>query len=165
MSTNDVPGYRPENRDELATGCWAEHADGSLIFVESTEGGRVVFSIFDMDKAPIVEYRDAMAEGGFKKAFSWDPKQPAKAEKWTWHDKSPFPWDRIIKAGGKDGTKHASADDQLNAAERVRRSREIHRGHPVDTEAAKTRIDTLGKKAKAILQRLQNAINNLPPEE
>jgi hypothetical protein len=163
MSTNDVPGHKPANKDQLATGCWAEHADGSLIFVESTEGGRVVYSIFDMDKVPIVEYRDAMAEGGFKTAFSWDPKKAGKQERWTWHDKTPFPWDRIIKAGGKDGTKYASAEDHLNAAERVRRSREIHRGQPVDTEAARTRVDTLGKKAKSILKRLQDAINQLSP--
>lgn len=162
MGTYDVPNHKSAAADELMMGCWSEHTDGSLILVESTEGGRVVYSIFDMEKSPIVEYRDAMAEGGFKKAFSWDPKDP-KSEKWLWHNRTPFPWDRIIKVGGKDGTKHASADDQLNAAERVRRSREIHRGEPVDTEAAKRKVDTLTGKAKSILKRLQDAISNLPP--
>lgn len=164
MSTNDVPGHKPENHDQLAMGCWAQHADGSLILVEGAEGGRVVYSIFDMDKIPVVEYRDAMAEGAFKKLFSWDPKNP-KSEKWLWKDKTPFDWDKIIKAGGKDGAKYASAEDHLNAAERIRRSREIHRGHPVDVDAAKTRVDTVSKKAKSILKRLQDAISNLPPGE
>lgn len=161
MSTNDVPGYREENRDELAMGCWAEHADGSLIVVESTEGGRVIYSIFDMDKVPVTEYRDAMADGAFKRTFSWDPKKP-QAEKWTWHDKSAFPWDRIIKAGARDGTRYASVDDHLNAAERLRRSREIHRGQPIDPHEIESRFDRLGEKADGIIRRLQRAISNLP---
>src|SRR5437762_12981828 len=103
MSTRDVPGYRAENHDELAMGCWAEHEDGSMIFVESTEGGRVIYSIFDMEKQPITEYRDAMAEGAFKRQFSYD----GKSDPWTWHDKTPFPWDRIIKAGSRDGARIA----------------------------------------------------------
>jgi hypothetical protein len=48
MSTNDVPGARAENHDQLAIGCWAEHDDGSLVLVESTEAGRVIFSVFDL---------------------------------------------------------------------------------------------------------------------
>ena len=58
MSTNDVPGADPRNSDELATGCWAEHEDGSLIFVESTEVNRVIYSVFDMSRTPPLEYRD-----------------------------------------------------------------------------------------------------------
>jgi|GEM_PF-6288748 len=161
MSTNDVPGARAGNRDELAMGCWAEHDDGSLILVESTEGGRVVYSIFDMDMDPITEYRDSMAEGAFKRAFSWVPADK-KSEKWTWHDKSPFDFDRVIKRGARDGTRHASADDLLNAAQRVRRSREIHRGQDVDLRAMATRIDQVGEKAEGIIKRLQRAISKLP---
>lgn len=161
MSTNDVPGANPANHDELAMGCWAEHHDGSLILVESTEGGRVVYSIFDMEKQPVTEYRDAMAVGAFKKAFSWNPKDPA-SEKWTWHDKTAFPWDRIIRGGARDGTRYASADDHLNAAERIRQSREIHQGRAVDLEEVETRIDQLGEKADRIVRRLQRAISNLP---
>jgi hypothetical protein len=161
MSTNDVPGANPANRDELAMGGWAEHEDGSLILVESTEGGRVVYSIFDMEKSPITEYRDAMADGAFKKAFSWNPKDP-KSEKWTWHDKTAFPWDRIIKLGGRDGARYVSAEDQLNAAERIRRSREIHRGREVDIAEIETRVDQLGERAEGIIRRLQRRISGLP---
>jgi hypothetical protein len=160
MSTNDVPGAKLQNNDELAMGCWAEHEDGSLIFVESTEGGRCIYSIFDMT-TPVIEFRDSMAVGAFKKMFSWDPKNP-KSEKWTWHDKTPFPWDRIIRAGHKDGSRHASAEDLLSAAERVRRSREIHRGREVDVEEVASRIDQIGEKAEGIIKRLQRAISNLP---
>jgi len=72
MSTNDVPGAKPENHDVLAMGAWAEHDDGSLIFVEAVEAGTVVYSIFDVQDPP-VEYRDAMPETGFKERFSWRP--------------------------------------------------------------------------------------------
>lgn len=119
MSTDDVPGYKPEHRDELAMGCWAEHADGSLIVVESTEGGRVVYSIFDTSLKPVTEFRDAMAEGAFKTQYSWK----GKGDRWTWHDKTPFPWDRVIAAGARPGTRYADVEDTLSEAERVRRMR------------------------------------------
>ena len=48
MSTQDVPGHGSASNDTLAMGVWGEHNDGSLLFVESTEGGRVIYSIFDM---------------------------------------------------------------------------------------------------------------------
>lgn len=159
MSTNDVPGHKAENRDQLAMGCWAEHEDGSLIFVESTEGGRVIYSIFDVARKPITEYRDAMAEGGFKKIFSWKGKDDIR---WTWHDKTPFPWDRIIREGARDGARFADVEEQLSAAERVRRSREIQRGQPVDPDDIAHRFDKLGDKAEGLISRLQNAISKLP---
>lgn len=95
MSTNDVPGHKAENHDQLSLGCWAEHDDGSLILVEGNENGRVIYSVFDCAKKPIIEYRDAMQENVFKKTFSWDSANP-KSEKWTWHDKTPFPWNQVI---------------------------------------------------------------------
>lgn len=158
MSTNDVPGYNKANNDELGIGSWAEHSDGSLILVEGAENATVVYSIFDMDKKPIIEYRDSMKEAAFKRQFSFD----GKNDKWTWHDKTAFPWDRIIDKGGQDGTRHASAEDLMTAAERVRRSREIHTGEPVDLEAVETRIDQLGEKANSIIKRVQRAIARLP---
>jgi hypothetical protein len=106
MSTNDVPGANPRNGDELAMGCWAEHDDGSLILVESTEASRIIYSIFDMAKEPPIEYRDAMPEVSFKKTFSWDPK--SANEKWARHDKTPFPWEKIIDSGIKDGERNIS---------------------------------------------------------
>lgn len=97
MSTNDVPGANPRNADILAEGCWAEHADGSLILVQGMqpEQNRVIFSVFDLQKG--LEYRTAMPEDSFKKRFSWKAGDP-KSAKWTWHDKTDFPWDRIMEA-------------------------------------------------------------------
>ena len=62
MSTTDVPGANPANRDELGVGSWAEHADGSLIFVESTEGDRVVYSMFDVSAEPVMTAAARVAE-------------------------------------------------------------------------------------------------------
>ena len=161
MSTNDVPGSNPANRDELGVGCWAEHEDGSLIFVESTEGGRVIYSIFDTAENPIIEYRDSMAEGAFKKQFSWKPDDGKAKDRWTWHDKTPFPWDRVIKKGARDGRRDASADDTLTAAARVRKSREIRRGREVDEAEVSARVDSLRGKAKSIIKQLQKAIDQI----
>ncbi len=151
MSTNDVPGARPENHDELGMGCWAEHDDGSLVLVESTEAGRVVYSIFDMSKEPPIEYRDAMAEATFKRTFSYD--QKAGGIKWTWHDKTPFPWDRVIKAGASDGPRMPSAKDTLTAAERVAQSLKL-RGAELDAD----RFDQEIPKARSIWERIKTAI-------
>lgn len=120
MSTNDVPGANARNKDVLAMGCWSEHQDGSLILVESVEGGTVVYSMFDMDQDPPVEYRDAMPEAGFKKQFTWDPGNKG-SEKWTWHDKTPFDWGLVME-DFPPGPKQPSAQGVLSAAARVAKS-------------------------------------------
>jgi hypothetical protein len=163
MSTNDVPGHDPRNNDELALGAWAEHKDGSMIFVESTEAGRVIYSIFDMDKEPILEYRDAMPESSFKATFSWDStgKKAGPNEKWTWHDKTPFPWDRIIKHGTKDGARLPSAGHIMTAAERVAESLAL-RGQELDKDNVDHRIDKTLSRVGSIIERLWTAVAKLP---
>ncbi len=161
MSTNDVPGAKARNRDELSVGCWAEHSDGSLIFIESTEGGRVIYSIFDIEDLTMpVEYRDAMNIRAFKKEFSYEEKKK-KSIKWTWHDKTPFPWDRIIELGSKDGVRHPSADHLLTAAERVARSRGLRGGRLDPDEYAHRSASVSQGAAKFIRKKLQDAINLL----
>ena len=183
MSTNDVPGANPDNGDELATGCWAEHEDGSLIFVESTEVNRVVYSIFDMAKDSPIEYRDAMPTASFNTTFSWAPADDRSGnEKWTWHDKTPFPWDRIIEAGIRDGTRPAAAEHTLNAAERIRESRERHRelrestaaervaaelrlqGQELDRDGWGHRMETVMSRIEGMFGRIADALNRLPPD-
>lgn len=164
MSTNDVPGYDEDNNDELAMGSWAEHEDGSLILVESTENERVVYSVFDTGTEPITEYRDAMPQDDFQEHFSWSAeaksKRGRKKDKWTWHDKTPFPWDRIIKEGARDGMRFATAKDQLRAAARVAKSRKL-RGHPFDPEKHEHLLEQVGPKGKGVIARIQGAINAL----
>ena len=116
MSTYDTPGHNPKNADRLAMGSWAEHPDGSLVFVASVEGGRVVYCIFAPSAVPHpLEYRNAMPEDEFKRQFSWPN---STGIRWEWHDKRPFPWERVM-AAFPAGSKIPSADQQISAAQRV----------------------------------------------
>jgi len=119
MATNDVPGANPANNDTLHEGCWAEHEDGSLILVQGMqpEDNRVIFSVFDLAKG--LEYRTAMPENNFKSRFSWKPSDP-KSAKWTWHDKTAFPWDRIMQSF-PPGERPPFAEHTISQAERVKR--------------------------------------------
>ena len=158
MSTHDVPGARPENRDVLAMGCWAEHDDGSLILVESVEGGTVVYSIFDVSRDPVVEYRDAMPEAGFKNRFSWKPDADDDDNLvWTWHDKTLFPWERVMR-DFPAGTRHASAVAVMTAAERVARSLDLRAGEVRRREYAQPGSHRTGR---TIMERLRDAVDAL----
>lgn len=163
MSTNDVPGHDDRNADELAMGCWAEHDDGSLIFVESTEGNRAIFCVFDVSKDPVVQYRDAMPIKGFKEQFTWDgsPKKGKSKDKWTWHDKSPFPWERVIKAGVTAGAGYASADDQLTAAERVRDSLKMRGRALTEDDVDEIKSTKIRRTIRKVVDRLGQALKDL----
>ena len=152
MSTNDVPGANPANRDELGIGSWAEHQDGSLIFVQGTENDTVVYSMFDLTKQPLIEWRDMMPIGDFEIMFSCSAKdihkpvsdskgRSIKKEQWTWHDKTAFPWDRVIKAGAMSGAKFASAADVMSAAERIAQNLHL-RAKNVNLDEIKHRAET-----------------------
>lgn len=161
MSTNDVPGSVLANRDVLAMGCWAEHDDGSLVFVESVEGGRVVFSVFDMAVEPKVEYRTALPEDGFKERFSWDPHRDDDDDniRWTWHDKTRFPWETVM-ASFPAGEKYVSAHDQETAAQRVARSLDLRAG-PVQQLAE--RRPSMQRAARTIMDGVREAVRSLRP--
>lgn len=160
MSTPDVPGSNPANRDVLSMGCWAEHDDGSLILIESTENNRIIYSIFDMAKDPIIEYRDAMPDVSFKSTYSWKPGKP-KQDKWTWHDKTAFPWDRVIKTGFSDGQRFASAAGLQTAAERVAESLRL-RGQKFDADQHQHKAPTqVPITANVIMDKLGRAFQEL----
>jgi hypothetical protein len=159
MSTYDVPGAVAAHHDELAMGCWAEHSDGSLIFVESTEAGRVVYSIFDVAQDPPVEYRDAMPEDVFKDRFSWDPDGDDEDEddenlRWRWHDQTPFDWSRVMR-DFPAGARHVSAVEELNAAQRVARSLDLR------AEQVRYREPMQTGSGRSIMDRLRAAIGAL----
>ena len=156
MSTSDVPGHKPENHDELAMGCWAEHDDGSLILVESTEGNRIVYSIFDLRADPALEYRDAMLESAFKRTFSWPTDS---GDRWTWHDKTPFPWDRVMDSL-PGGAKYVEAGDQLSAAARVADALRL-RSRELKAERYEHLRERTWAGAQRVRDKLQRAIGEL----
>lgn len=161
MSTNDVPGAKKYNNDDLAMGCWAEHDDGSLIFVESTENGRAIYSVFDIaDEDNPLEYRDSMLVKDFKQAYSWDPKKKDSI-RWTWHDKTAFPWEKVIEIGAKDGVRYPSATQLISAAERVAQSRKL-KGAVIDRDDHAHKVDRKAEKAAySIMKGIQSAIESL----
>ena len=158
MSTDAVPGSNPANNDTLKMGCWAEHKDGSLIFVKSTEVDRVIYEMFDTSRDPITVYTDAMPITDFNKQFSYPTKN---GDIWTWHDKTPFDWNRVIKAGARDGVNYACAADQLAAAARVAQSLGLVQ-KPFDPGTVAHMVEKLGTKGYGILEKIQTAIDTLP---
>jgi len=119
MSTHDVPGANPRNADKLDMGCWAE-ADGgqSLLHVVGHEAGSVVFDIYDLQQDPALFYRDAMMEAEFKEFFSAPPTGKSDVS-WTWHDKTTFPWDRVMKRLKATVPIHADVKDTLTVAQKI----------------------------------------------
>lgn len=157
MSTESVPGANPANADTLHVGCWAEHSDGSLIYIKGTENGQIVFEIYDLAQDPVVYYQDAMREEAFKKAFSFPP-VGTSGEKWTWHDKSDFPWDRVMKTFGKPKPEHADVHETLSAAARVAESLRL-RGQKLKPEDKEHLTEQeLPKGSKNIVKKIQAAI-------
>lgn len=158
MATQDCPGANPANADQLKSGCWAEHEDGSLIYVKGTESGQIVYEIYDLAQEPPVYYNDAMREDDFKKAFSFPPVGTSK-EKWTWHDKTPMPWNRVMRTFGKPKPEHADVHDTLSAAARVAESLRL-RGQKLAESDVVNQVATEGQKAAvSIYQRFKRAFD------
>lgn len=163
MATEDCPGANKANNDVLAAGCWAEHADGSLMYVKGTENQQVVYELYDMAQDPPVYYQDAMRETAFKTQFSHPPTGTSK-EKWTWHDKTPFPWSRVMRTFDKPRPVHADVHDTLSAAARVAeslrlRAQEIPPSHFEHAQQSAERVER--KSGMAIRDRIQRAIGVL----
>lgn len=161
MATHDVPGAVSANADKLDIGAWAEHKDGSLIFVKGMESGRVIFEVYNVAVTPPIKYASAMYEGAFKKEFSYGGKYNKKGD-YTWHDKTGFPWDRVMGEFA-DGPGYTSAFDQLNAAEQLRHALDIHGGQRVSKEEVQSRTeDRRWRRVRGIVDKLQRAIDRLP---
>lgn len=156
MSTQDVPGANPSHRDELASGCWAEHADGSLLFVKGTENDQVVYELYDIDQDPPVYYQDAMQEDAFKKSFSFPPVGTSD-EKFKWHDKTPFPWGRVMKTFDKPRPMYSDVHDQLSAAARVAQSLRL-RAQKLTAEEVGPRTEQVRAKGRSIMERIERAL-------
>lgn len=157
MSTKDVPGANPAHKDELASGCWAEHDDGSLLFVKGTEQQQVVYELYDLAQDPAVSYQDAMREDDFKSSFSFPPVGQS-AEKWKWHDKTPFPWSSVMKTFDKPRPVYADVHDQLSAATRVAKSLRL-RGQKVAAESVEHMTDREMPLTHGIVDRLKRALD------
>lgn len=155
MSTQDVPGANPCHQDELAAGCWAEHDDGSLLFVKGTENDQVVYELYDVVQDPPVYYQDAMRLSEFEKSFSHPPTGVSDVD-WTWHDKTPFPWSRVMKSFDKPVPLAADVHDTLSAAQRVAESLRL-RGQKLRRDAVGDKADQIERKGRGVIDRLERA--------
>ena len=160
MATCDVPGSNPANNDNLHPGCWAEADDGSLIFIEgiSESENRVIYSVFDLtDKNNPIEFRDAMPKNGFESHFKW---KNNKTDMWTWHDKTLFPWEKIIDFF-PDGQKSPSINQTLSAAKRLAESRSLL-SNKVDKKDYQHKTNqVISETSNKIIDKIQRAINQL----
>jgi hypothetical protein len=160
MSTLDVPGANPANADELRAGCWAEAPDGSMLYVKGTENDQVIYELYDLATDPVVYYQDAMRREDFEKAFSRPPTGTA-SDDWTWRDKSPMPWSKVMKTFDRPRPQHADVVDTLSAAARVAQSLRL-RAQRLHPETVAPRAETEAPRpARSILERIQRALDVL----
>ena len=122
----------------------------------TVEGGNVVYSIFDMAQDTPVEYRDSMNESGFKDQFSWKPNDKDSI-KWTWHDKTPFPWERIM-GDFPSGAKFPSVRAALNAAQRVAESLHLRAGKIRDRDVPESRQKSVGEMIDGIAEAVKKLV-------
>jgi len=153
MATHDVPGSNPANQDVLSAGCWAEHDDGSLVYVKGTERDQVVYEIYDVAQDPPVFYQDAMNKDAFESQFSYNDNI-----KWLWHDKTPFPWDRVMRTFDKPRPEYADVADQLTAADKVAQSLKL-RAQRVEQEEITPRTEQRRRHARSVTERLMSALD------
>lgn len=166
MATDTVPGAKPENADKLARGCWAEHADGSMIYVvDKDENDRIIFMMYDLNLDPPQFWTHAMALKEFEKQFTFDPKGkiPLSDVRWTWHDKTPMPWERVMKVI-KSPTPQMSVTDALSAAARLAKSLQARMGK-LDEEHVEALSGQGSERAKAsaisVFDKIRRAIHEL----
>jgi hypothetical protein len=170
MSTDTVPGADPKNRDKLARGCWAEHEDGSLIYVKDIdENDRVIYEIYDFkDPGSPVYYPHAMPLKEFEKTFSYDPKKKAAdTVKWTWHDKTPMPWDKVMRQIERPYPVLANVGDNFTAAQRMAESLQLRVAEALSRKDVLDRSgvteEPVGSTAKTIWGKLKHAVGGLRP--
>jgi hypothetical protein len=159
MSTQDVPGANPRNLDELSEGCWGEAEDGSLIHVVGHEGGSVVYDIYDLAEDPPVFYRDAMIEDEFKESYSVPPTGTSDVP-WTWHDKTTFPWDRVMKRVSSKQSNFAEVREQLSIAQRIAQKLGIKSRKLVEEEVT-PQVEVRRRRGRAIIDRVAEAIGEI----
>ena len=172
MATNDVPGANPVNADKLSRGCWAEHDDGSLIFVKDIdENDRVIFEMYDVGTGgDPVYYPHAMTKLDFENQFSSFGAKKDKTKKdtikWTWHDKTPFPWEKVMKIV-KSPLPGMSATDTISAAKRIAESLKARSSFLDEDHVDQVRDDAskgktrFARAAEAFMKGLSEAMQEL----
>jgi len=160
MSTNAVPGANPVNKEYLDRGAWAEDKDQtSLVHVIGKEAGSIVFQIYDLSEDPIIFYQDAMIESEFKNFFSVPPVGTSDVV-WTWHDKTDFPFDRVMKRFSSKASHHADVKDQLSVAQRIAAKLHI-KGKRLTEEDVSAQTEQERGRGLAIIDAIGDALSKI----
>lgn len=160
MSTNAVPGANPKNRDYLERGAWAEDKDQtSLVHVIGREDGSIVFQIYDLSEDPIIFYQNALIESEFKTFFSVPPVGTSDVT-WTWHDKTDFPFDRVMKRFSSKASYHADVKDQLSVAQRIAAALHI-KGKRLTKEDVSAQVEREHNRGMAIIDVVTEALGKI----
>lgn len=156
MGTTAVPGAAKRNMDKLSEGCWGEADDGSLILVVGHETGSVVFDLYDLDQQPPMFFRSSLIEKEFKEAFSVPPIGKS-LDTWTWHDKTTFPWNRVMKRFSDITPHYADVEDQLSIAQRIAQRLGV-KGKKVAKEDITPNIEQKRSRGLAVAEAIGEAI-------
>jgi len=160
MSTHDVPGANPRNADNLDVGCWAEDEDQtSLINIIGHEAGSVVYQLYDLSEDPVMYYQDAMLEQEFKDFFSAPPTGDSDIE-WTWHDKTTFPWDRVMKRFSGKVPQYADVEDHLSMAQRVAQKLGL-RAKKMSEQEVTPHVEQQRSRGMAVIEKIAEALGSL----
>jgi hypothetical protein len=160
MATQAVPGADPRNLDDLSVGCWAEDKDRtSLIHVIGHEGGSVVFQLYDLHEDPSLYYQDAMMEDEFKDFFSVPPVGSSDVP-WTWHDKTTFPWDRVMKRFSGKAPQYADVQDHLSVAQKIAQKLGL-RGKRLAKEEVTPQVEQRRNRGMAIIERIAESVGKM----
>jgi hypothetical protein len=160
MATTAVPGADPRNLDDLSVGCWAEDAKGtSLIHVIGHEGGSVIFQLYDLEQDPPLFYQDAMLEKEFKGFFSVPPIGTSEV-RWTWHDKTTFDWNRVMKRLSMKTPNYADVEDQLTITQKIAQTLGM-RGRRLAQEDVTARSGERRDRVVGIMERIADAIEKV----
>jgi len=160
MSTTAVPGADPKNLDQLDQGCWAEDAgQTSLVHVIGHEHGSVVFQLYDLSETPIIFYQDAMLAKDFKDFFSVPPFGTSDVT-WTWHDKTNFPFDRVMKRFSSKTSHHADVQDQLSIVQKI--AQKLHMtGSRLAKEELTAQVEQQRSRGEAIIEVIGEALGKI----
>lgn len=166
MSTYDVPGANPVNADTIGPKQWAEHPDGSLLYIKGTEGGDVVYEVYDPRGGEYtVRYPHVMPVKEFMQQYSIPPHGISK-EKWIWHDKptSAFPWYRVLGRSSQDPHERQVVTrdhpPDMTAASRLREALQL-RAERVTHEAVQHRTAEPARRGLAVMDKIKRAMSKL----
>jgi hypothetical protein len=118
-----------------------------------------------------MRYVDAMPIESFNRAYSWRPADPVSV-RWVWHDKTGFPWERVLDHAAEDPGHEADHVETVAAEPTEILTPEVRsvaaqlaaRLQLIGEELSPEALSHLGgRRVGSLLQRLNAALEELRP--